>query len=295
MNEIPETWLRILLAGPVGSGKSHQALSMPLPVVVLYSDRMGGDADLLGLESAGVHVWRIDRFDPRGSMLKMIGKLQNGGLKAMGVKSVVWDTPTYTINHAKSQETNHNRNGMQLHQNKKVAFDILDVCDALFELEANILILSHIKEEVVKDKKTKEVVSRVWVPDMMGSTVKAISRECALMGYTWKKVDGDGKPNRYGICFAQNMRDKNGRVVMEFRDVKAPNGWGSNEPANVRLLIERLKQEAATRRQAALEALHVDVDLSKDLPEETPTEEALKGAPGNPTEASNEPSPMEQG
>lgn len=253
-NEV--NWRRVLLAGPVGCGKSHMALTAELGCQVLYTDRMGGDDDLVGLEDAGVWVHRVDQKDPRTDMLAMIGKLENGLIQQRKLKSVVWDTCTYTTKHDIGKVTNNNLNGMVLTQNKKVAFDILDICRALFQLPLHVIILAHLKEEMIKNAK-KEIIGKIWKPDMLPSTLKEISREVSLMGYPWKKTE-PGKPNRYGVCFAHQL----GHI--QFADVKAPNGWGQGEPANLRLLFQRLDEEAEAKRAAARAALSWDIDQSKD-------------------------------
>ena len=110
-------------------------------------------------------------------------------------------------------------------------------------------------------------VSRTWKPDLMDSVYKQISREASLMGYTWKRRE-TGKKDRYGVCFIDQL----GRL--NFADTKAPNGWGGNEPANIRLWLERMKAETAKKRETARAALLSNIDQSKDLtPEPDPLDE----------------------
>jgi len=258
-----EEWHRILLAGKVGTGKSFLTLSGERNIMVLYSDRMGGDADIKGLEDVGVHVHRISYSDPRTSMMNKITQLRTSELAEKKIRTIVWDTATYTQQQARDKTAGSNANSMTLKKHGQASNDILDITQALFGLPCHIVILAHLKEIPImgldgNGKPTK--IGSTWQPDMMDSVYKRISREASLMGYTWKKRV-DGKDDRYGVCFVEKL----GNIV--FSDTKAPNGWTGTEPANIRLWLKRLTEDASKRREAARQALLNDIDQSKDEPE----------------------------
>jgi hypothetical protein len=268
------TFERAIIAGGTGSGKSHLSLTGERNVGVLYCDRMGGDCDLQGLEDVGIHVWKLDPCKPRESALEKIEWLKREGLKKLGIRTVVWDTPTYTQKQVVMRRTGNNLNSMKVTDNKMIVFDVKDVSAALFGLEAHVVILVHLKEVPIKDNKGN-ILSWIWRPDLMPSILNDISRDCSLLGYTWKKT-AEGKPTRYGICFTQKM----GHTT--FENIKAPDGWGAAEPANLRLLFKKLDDEAEARREAARRALTEDIDLSKGAddpivnPELIPQEDSSK-------------------
>lgn len=271
---------RIMMAGPVSSGKSHLTLTCEPGIFTLYSDRLGGDEDLQGLEDAGVHVHQVNLDDPKVDMLAQIAELRSKKIKALGIKWIVWDSSTYTSKQQKMKRSNNNLMAVENHQ-KAISFDVQDICNALFQLPANILIIAHIKEAIERDRKTKEVISRKWAPDIPPAIMKEISREVSLVGYTWKKAE-PGKPTRYGICFTHRMGN------MEFMDVKSPDGWGPAEPANIRMLCAKLEAEAATKRQRSIEALKSNIDQTggvapgeePETAKEADDTPAVDGAPG---------------
>lgn len=262
---IEEDWQRIFLAGKVGSGKSFISLSGERGIMNLYSDRMGGDADMKGLEDVGIHVFRIDYRNPKSSMLAKIKLLREGELAEKKIKTIVWDTCTYTQQQARSSTAGENLKGMTLKKHGETSNDILDITQALFGLQCHIVILAHLKEVDImgtdqSGKPTK--IGSIWKPDMMESVYKRISREASLMGYTWKKR-ANGQPDRYGVCFVEQL----GNIT--FADTKAPNGWTGSEPANIRLWLKRLKEDTDKKRETARQALLNDVDQSKEEPSET--------------------------
>jgi hypothetical protein len=278
MNEAPkavlhavanEEWQRIVLAGKVGTGKTFLTLTGELNIQVLYSDRMGGDADIKGLEDAGVHVFRVNYADPRTSMMNKIALLRDKEIAEKKIRTIVWDTATYTQQQARDKTAGGNANSMTLKKHGAASNDILDITQALFGLPCHIVVLAHLKEVPImgtdsNGKPTK--IGSTWQPDMMDSVYKRISREASLMGYTWKKRE-TGKDDRYGVCFV----DKLGNIV--FADTKAPNGWGGSEPANIRLWIERMKKDTAMRRETARQALLTNVDQSKETIEPESSDE----------------------
>lgn len=264
-----EEWSRILLAGKVGTGKSFLALSGERNIMVLYSDRMGGDADIKGLEDVGIHTFRVNYSDPRTSMMNKIALLRTSEIAEKKIRTIVWDTATYTQQQARDKTSGSNANSMTLKKHGQASNDILDITQALFGLPCHIVILAHLKEVPImgtdaSGKPTK--VGSTWQPDMMDSVYKRISREASLMGYTWKKRE-PGKDDRYGVCFIEKL----GNIV--FADTKAPHGWTGTEPANIRLWLKRLKEDTSKRREAARQALLNDVDQSKEAPEPEAAEE----------------------
>ena len=265
---VDEEWNRIVLAGKVGTGKTFLTLTGELNIQVLYSDRMGGDADIKGLEDAGVHVFRVNYADPRTSMMNKIALLRDKEIAEKKIRTIVWDTATYTQQQARDKTSGGNANSMTLKKHGAASNDILDITQALFGLPCHIVILAHLKEIPIMglDSNGKPAkIGSTWQPDMMESVYKRISREASLMGYTWKKREA-GKDDRYGVCFIERL----GNLV--FADTKAPNGWTGNEPANIRLWIERMRKDTALRRETARKALLNDIDQSKDAPEPDPEE-----------------------
>lgn len=264
-----EDWQRIFLAGPVGSGKSFIALSGERGIMTLYSDRMGGDADIKGLEDVGIHNFRVNYANPRDSMLKKITLLRDSEIESKKIKTIVWDTCTYTQQQQRNLTSQGNGKGMTLKKHGEAAADILDITQALFGLPCHIVILAHLMDKPIMGTDTRGapmVIGHIWQPDMMPVVYKRISREASLMGYTWKKRT-NGQPDRYGVCFVEQL----GRIT--FADTKAPNGWGGAEPANIRLWLKRLKEDTDLRRATARAALLNDVDQSKDPEPEPETEE----------------------
>lgn len=275
MNEAPklvarteddEEWQRILLAGKVGTGKTFLTLTGERNIMVLYSDRIGGDANLRKLEDVGVHVHRINQADPRTSMMNKIALLRTSEIAEKKIRTIVWDTATYTQQQARDKAAGSNANSMTLKKHGAASNDILDITQALFGLPCHIVILAHLKEIPIMGtdaagKPTK--IGSTWQPDMMDSVYKRISREASLMGYTWK-VRAEGKKDRYGVCFVEKL----GNIV--FSDTKAPHGWTGSEPANIRLWLKRMKEDTEKHRETARQALLNDVDQSKEEPEPEP-------------------------
>lgn len=254
---------RILIAGDPGSGKSHLALTCEMGVAVIYSDRLGGDSDLQGLEEVGVHVYKVDPRNVRQSTMDIVKKLREQDIAEKKIRTVIWDSPTYNQKQEKMIRSGGQLAQMQVSANKNIVFNMMDVAYELFLLPCHIILLAHMKKMVHKDPKTKEIIAEVWQPDLMPAVLADVLRECSLMGYTWKKTyDDPNKLTRYGICFTHRMG------YTQFAYIKAPNGWGPAEPANIRLLFQKLESEAETRRQAAIQALKLDIDQSKELKSE---------------------------
>ena len=166
---------------------------------------------------------------------------------------MILDSVTYLQTWQRNKVAQGSLRGMTLQKHGDAVKDLRDVMFSLFELPVHVLLLTHITEEpVIVDK---QVVGKIWKHDITDSIYKDISRECALMGYTWKKTARtQGEKNTYGVCFVEQVKN------MTFKDAKAPNGWGPAEVADVRAWIRRLEEEAGQRRAEALAAMAKEED-----------------------------------
>lgn len=265
-----EDYHRIIIGGPTGTGKSHLVLTAPKGVMNLYHDRAGGDIDLRDMEDLGVHLWKGNHQKPREALMAKIKQLRDGEIVEKKLKTVVLDTFTYLQQWQASVVAEGSLRGMSLAKNGNVVNDMRDVLRALFQLPAHVVILTHIKEEPIKDAKGN-VLTTVWRNDIMPALYKEVSREVSLLGYTWKKTaKKQGEKNRYGVCFVENM----GNYV--FQNAKAPDGWGPGEVANITAWFKRLSDEAAAQREAARAAIlaepewRVPVEVDNTIPGDLP-------------------------
>ncbi len=246
---------RMIVGGMVNTGKSHLALTTPKGAMCLYHDRQGGEEDLVGMEKGGLYLWRGVPSNPRDELMKKIKLLRDKEIEQLQLQTVILDSVTYFQNWQRNKVAEKSLRGMTLQKYGDAVKDLRDVLFQLFELPVHILLLTHITEEpVVVDK---QVVGRIWKHDISDAIYKDISRECGLMGYTWKKTARiPGENNTYGVCFVEQVKN------MTFKDAKAPNGWGPAEVADVRSWIHRLENEAEKRREAALAAMLNEQDYN---------------------------------
>jgi hypothetical protein len=244
---------RMVIGGPVNSGKSHLALTTPKGAMSLYHDRQGGDEDIIGMEKGGLYFWKGVQTDPRDQLMKKIKLMRDKEIEQLELKTVILDSVTYFQSWQRNKVAQNSLRGMNLQKHGDVVKDIRDVLFQLFELPVHVLLLTHITEEPIIDNKV--IVGKVWKHDISDAIYKDISRECSLMGYTWKKTaKNPGERNTYGACFVEQVKN------MTFKDAKAPNGWGPAEVADVRAWIHRLEDEAGKRREAALAAMLTEED-----------------------------------
>lgn len=250
------THYRMVVGGMVNTGKSHLALTTPKGAVSMYHDRKGGDEDLVDMEDAGLYLWRGSQIDPRGEAMKKIRLLRDREIEEKKIQTVIFDSLTYFQTWQRNKVAEKSLRGMTLQKYGDAVKDLRDVIFELFALPVHVLLLTHVTEEPVFQDKA--VVGKIWKHDISDAIYKDISRECALMGYTWKKTAKvQGEDNTYGVCFVEQVKH------MTFKDAKAPNGWGPAEVANVRAWIRRLEDESAKRRAAALDALMKEEDWRK--------------------------------
>lgn len=278
MSETHLAPLRAFIAGKTNTGKSHLALTGGR-TLVLYGDRIGGDEDLRGLEPKGIYVRSIDRARPRESFLKLVDTARDRWIDEWKLDTIVWDSCTYAQMDQRSASTDRNLNLMDQNRHGQVGNSILDMFYALTALPTNILILAHLKMVPVYGPgkgRDRPIVGEIWQPDMQALTYNAIARECNLMGYTWKTPAAvEGQDNTYGVCFlTQGKRPEGG--IRHFADAKAPNGWGSREPADIRAWQRRLQADIDKRREAALAAIDNIAEKPPDDPQ--PVEEAAPAA-----------------
>ena len=247
------SFYRMVVGGMVNSGKSHLALTTPKGAMSLYHDRQGGDEDLVGMEEGGLYLWKGVQSDPRNELMKKIKLLRDQEIEKKKLKTIILDSVTYLQTWQRNKVAQGSLRGMTLQKHGDAVKDLRDVLFSLFELPVHVLLLTHITEEpVIVDK---QVVGKIWKHDITDSIYKDISRECALMGYTWKKTArAQGEKNTYGVCFVEQVKN------MTFKDAKAPNGWGPAEVADVRAWIRRLEEEAGQRRAEALAAMAKEED-----------------------------------
>ena len=265
-----KTLERIAIGGKPGMGKTHHILTMPKPVHILYSDRFGGESDLVGLEDIGIIVHHIDKTNPRDSALAIISNKIRPAINAGKCESVVYDSVSMGMDAQVGKDSNNNRNSMELRKWGQSGNRMMDVLDALYVLPANILVTFHIKPTaILGGTNGKDRIGTMWVPGVIPMIAERIFKESGLMGYAWR-VQREGSPDVFGTNFVQEQKQSSGEL-MRFQYVKAPTGWGSREPPDVSKWLKRLQDDAAAKRELARKAALEGA--SAPLPEPEPTPE----------------------